>query len=194
MPAVLYDANGVKIGEAILGIAPAGTANIADTIALFAPGSWPSPWVFAGATEEGYQLETSASTTDHRIEEQALPVDQTLESRGFVITADLAEDSIQSMVWSNGLAPPVIAAPTSVLPGTTKSAMSDTIYKYAVILEMANKAGLARRWYCPIATALGTAATRFRRSASKRLHPVTFTAVCPTTSIQVVDVTAPPTG
>lgn len=197
MSGILYDANNVVVGNAVLRLAPwvLGDVepNVADDVPLFSQdiGDWPDPWFSAGATDEGFKLNVDTSTTTVTIEEQSTPVGETVEGKAIAIQAALAEDTMQSMRLSWGGSNIVVAAAASGVPGTEKMTLTDDIKYYTAILEMANKFGLARRIYIPKTSVTGSGDTAFRRAADKRLYPLSVSSICAPTEIEVVDVVAP---
>lgn len=197
MPASLYDPNNVKVGEAYAMYCPwlsTPTAMPPDNTPLFTPTSWPSPWASAGATDEGFKVTVNASTTQITIEEQALPVDEQVESKTLTVEAALAEDTMTTLqLFFAGGAINVTAAGAGT-PGTAKMALSSGLKLVTLALEMANSKGLARRIYIPKASAIGTGDVSFRRASAKRMYPMRFTSLCKPEEIQIVDITAPPTS
>lgn len=197
MSGILYDANNVVVGNAVLRLAPwvlgSVQANVADTVPLFSTDilKWPDPWFSAGATDEGFKLAVDTSTTTVTIEEQATPVGETVEGKNITIQAALAEDTLQSMRMSWGGSAIVIAPAASGVPGTQKMTLTSNTNYYTAILEMANKYGLARRIYIPKVSVSGSGDTAFRRAADKRLYPLAVASICAPSEIQIVDVTAP---
>lgn len=199
MPATLYDPNNVKVGEAYLFYAPwiAGqtpTAMPADSTPLFTPTSWNSPWASAGATDEGYKVTVDSSTTQITIEEQALPVDEQVESKTITVEASLAEDTMKTLqLFFAGASITTTNAGTTT-PGTEKMVLSSGLKLLTIALEMANPLGLARRIYIPKVSAIGSGDVSFRRASAKHMYPLRFTSLCKPEEIQIVNITAAPTG
>lgn len=191
---LLYDANNVVVGKAVLWLAPEGTPMIADDIPLWGDYATEDPlWKVAGATNEGFTLSTDVEITDITIEEQSTPVDQTVESQVLQIAAELAEDTVQTMKWSLGGTITTTAAGAGTW-GKDVLTLSDQLEYFAAILEMQNFAGFARRVYAPKWAGRGSGETAFRRAAEKRLWPVEFKSLSAPEDIQVVDLTEEPTG
>lgn len=196
MSGVLYNPDNVVVGNAVLRLIPwvLGDVepNVADTIELFSEdiADWPNPWFSAGATDEGFKLNTDTSTTTVTIEEQATPVGETVEGKTIAITAALAEDTMQSLRLAWGGSDITVAAAASGVPGTNKMTLTDQVSYYTAILEMSNKFGLARRIYIPKTSVTGSGDTSFRRAADKRLYPLSVTSICKPSEIEVVDVVA----
>lgn len=200
MPAPLYNADNVVVGNAILRLAPWVLGDVeplvADSVPLFSEADldWPAPWFSAGATDEGFQITTDTSTTTVTIEEQSTPVGEAVEAKTISIVGALAEDTLQTIGLAWGGSTIVTTAPSPTLPGTQKMTLSDDRKYYVGVLEMANKFGLARRIYIPKLSGVGSGDTSFRRAAAKRLYPMTFTSLCRPNEIQVVEITAPKTA
>lgn len=197
MVAALYDPNNVVVGNAVLfyapWIAPPGTVTplVADTVDLFAPASWLSPWLAAGATHEGFKVNVDTSTTTINIEEQSTPVAETIEGKSLTIEAALAEDTIETMQLSwNGGTITTTARTAGTVPGSKKMTLDDTVKYWTVALEMRNSFGLARRLYVPKCSASGSGDTNFRRASDKRTYPIRFASVCKPSDIQIVEITA----
>ena len=197
MPAALYNVDNVKVGEVYGFICPwlsTPTPMPADNTALFTPTAWISPWKAIGATDEGFKINVDASTTQITIEEQALPVDEQVESKTMTVEAALAEDSMDTlqMFYAGGTI--VTTAAGAGTPGTAKMSLSSGLQIVTLALEMANSKGLARRIYIPKASAIGSGEVSFRRASAKRMYPMRFTSLCRPQDIQIVDITAAPTS
>lgn len=172
----LYDPTKVKIGNALGYLAafdavPA-PALPANTVALWTDWSIANAsWTKMGATEESFQLNSEVSLEQHYIEEQATPVATSKTTQAFSITASLAQDTLQSMAYAwDGTITTSANVDTLVLNTDVKV--------FAFGLEMQNPAGFARRLFIPRATLASGGATAYRRAASKRLYPLTITAIC----------------
>lgn len=198
MVAALYNANNVVVGHAVGFLAPWSATSlvplVADTIALFSPSDWPTPWVAAGATNEGYKANVDTSTTTVNIEEQSTPVDERVDSKNMTFEAALAEDTMQSMRLSWGGGPITVTTATATLPATEKMTLTDDSQFYTFVLEMRNQFGLARRIYVPKVSATGSGDVAFRRAADKRAYPLRLTSLVPPSQIQIVNITAPKTS
>lgn len=188
MPGPLYNADNVVVGHAILFLCPwvrgAVTAPVADTVALFDPNGWPTPWVGVGATNEGFSVAVDASTTPINIEEQSTPVDETVEAKSVQIMAALVEDTLTTirLAWGGS----VVSATVSKASMT----LIDGVTKYTVGMEMRNAVGLARRIYIPKMSTAGGGEVSFRRAADKRTYPMTLTSLCKPTEILITDMLA----
>lgn len=200
MAGSLYDANNVVVGHAVLWLHPwvpgvAPEALVPDDTPLFDFAIWElAGWTGAGATNEGFKINVEASTTTVTIEEQSIPVDETLEGKNISIEAALAEDTLESMSlsWSGGVITAVAATPTT--PGTRKMNLTNEIKKYTACLEMRNFKGLARRIYIEKMSVSGAGEVTFRRAAEKHTYPVKMVSLCAPEKIQIVDIVAPKTA
>ncbi len=110
-----YNANNVVVGSACGFVSPVGTADPTDSITVFDPLVWVSPWLQAGATEQGWQVNWNPSTQDINIDEQPTPVDQEMTTAVLQFVANLSEDTVQS--WQYALnATKTVIAPTMTVP------------------------------------------------------------------------------
>lgn len=147
-------------------------------------------WLPAGATDQGWAFTGTKQTTDITVEEQSSPAGVTMTTQTVSIPGILAEDVMQSWQWAfNGTR--LVTAQASGQPGKIRLTLSDTIARYAVCLEMANRYGLARRVYIPDAVCLDSPNVGFRRAANKRMLNVTFRSVCNINQIWVDEITSP---
>lgn len=195
MPGVLYDPNNVVVGEAYLYLHPwiedAVEPLVPDATPLFDVAVWEAAgWIVAGATHEGFRVNVETSTTTITIEEQSTPVSERVESKGIVVEAALAEDTLQSIRLSWGTTEPTVAAAGAGTPGTSRVRLTDDIRYWVAALEMRNRYGLARRIYLEKASITGSGETAFRRSADKRTYPVRVASICRPSDIEIVEVTA----
>lgn len=194
-----YNADNVVVGHAMLMLAPWVKGSVeplpADATPLFTPGdaAWAN-WVSAGATNEGFKVNVETSTTQITIEEQSTPVGETVESKAIGIEAVLAEATMESMRYSWG-GSDITATPAGVgTYGKEVMTLVDDIEYYTVVLETRNFNGFARRLYVPKVSITGSGEVSFRRAADKQMFPVRAASLCKPTEIQVVDLTAAPTG
>lgn len=183
--AFLYDPQNVVVGAAMGYFAPVGEPAPADTVKFGTP--WGGEWVNPGGTEDGYRLTGDSSTQAHSIEEQPNPVLNTLETRSLGIAASLAEDTLDSLRLA-------FAGGTITVAGTGLAvktfALATDVEEFAVGLDMATVGGITRRIIIPRASGAGSVDVAFRRSASKRLWPIQFTALCPPEDIVIKDIPA----
>lgn len=199
MPGSLYNANNVVVGHAVMWLAPWAAAAVEplvpDNTALFDADAWTTAgWVGAGATNEGFKVNVEQSTTTVTIEEQSTPVGETLEGKTLTIEAALAEDTLESMrlAWGGGVITSTAAGVGQ--PGKRTMTLANDIAYYTVALEMRNFNGFARRIYVPKTAVSGSGEVSFRRAADKRLYPLRAASLSAPNEIQIVDITAAPTG
>lgn len=199
MAGVLYDPNNVAVGEAYAYLIPwdkdAVAPLIDDNTELFDPAAWEAEgWIAAGATHEGFKINLDTSTTTITIEEQSSPVAERIESKGLIVEAALAEDTLQSiqLSWGGGTIATQAAGAGQV--GTKKMSLTDIITYWTVALETMNVNGMARRFYVPKVSVTGSGETSFRRAADKRTYPLRMASICKPTEIQIVDIVAPATS
>lgn len=199
MPGTLYNADNVVVGNAVLWHKPWSATTpatiIADATPLFDVDAYEAAgWVGAGATNEGFTANVESSTTTVTIEEQTTPVGESIESKNINFEAALAEDTLETISLSWGGGAITITPAGAGQPGKKSMNLSDALIYKAVILEMRNFSGFARRIFVPKMSVTGSGETSFRRAADKRLYPVRFASLSSPTEIQVVDITAAATA
>lgn len=186
MPGLLYDANNVVVGNAVLWLRTWSLTDPLvvppDTTVLFTTDWWEeNGWFGAGATNEGFRLNVETSTTTVTIEEQQTPVGETVEGKTVTIEAALAEDTMESMRLAFG------GSTITKSAGKEVMTLSDDINYYAAILEMRNKFGLARRVIVPKNSVTGSGEVSFRRAADKRSYPLRVASLVKPSDIQIVN-------
>lgn len=141
-------------------------------------GNMPAPWRFIGATEEGVSQSFERDITDHRVEEQSAVVLQTVNTSALTYTGSIAEHTLENMVLSFGTG--AIESVPGAPAGSTirRLRFSDDLNYLALLFEGKGPDGKFYRYYIPRITSTATSETSHRRSESKKLLPVTFTAVC----------------
>lgn len=148
-----------------------------------------SPWLSAGATEQGWQVNWNPSTADIRIDEQPTPVDEQLDSATLQFVANLSEDTLTN--WGYALnADKTIVAPTTTVFGKSILTPNPVLKRFKVCLESQNKGSMPRRFIVPKMTCAANVGATFKRSGTQRLIPVTFTSICKFSQIQVIDITS----
>lgn len=178
----------VLVGAATLYTAPAGTSQPADTLADGA--TWLTPWVYAGATEEGVSLLVSTDTNDIRIEEQSTPVMVLVNAKNVRIQAALSEDTIDNMKLAYGGGSIATQAAASAVIGKKTLTLVDTLDQLAVGFEGVSPQGFFRRVYIPQVLSVADVTTAYRRAANNRAYQLELRAICPSSSIKIVDKTA----
>lgn len=148
-----------------------------------------SPWVSAGATEQGWQVNWNPTTQNINIDEQQTPVDQQMTDAVLTFVANLSEDTVQS--WGFALnADKTVTAPSTGIFGKTTLRPSRALKRYKVALETQSGIDTPVRWIVEEMTCAANVGSTFRRAAGQRLVPVTFTSVCDIDQIQRVEITA----
>jgi hypothetical protein len=146
-------------------------------------------WQPVGATEQGWQLGTDKSTQAINIEEQSTPVGTTLTSQTVSLQGSLSEDISRTLaVALNATVAKV--APTTLVGGYDALTLTDIPLTYAVGMVTTNAEGFGRIIYAPAWTSLSNVSASFRRAAGQRLYGVTFSTVCATNLIQIINFTA----
>jgi hypothetical protein len=184
-----YDSDHVLTGSAAGFISPVGTDDPDDSITVFDPAVWTTPWKAAGATEQGWTINWNPTTQNVTIDEQQTPVDQELTEATLTFVANLSEDTVDS--WGIGMnADKTVVAPATGVFGKTILKPNRTLKRYKVVLESQSAGDMPVRYIVDEMTCAGNLGVQFRRAAGQRLIPVTFTSVCPLSGIQRVEITA----
>lgn len=196
-----YTGNNVLTGPAQLWTQPyvVGTpaALPADTVAL--GGLWTSPWVAIGATKEGVTVDFNRQVTNIGIEEQLTPVDQRTTSAVFSFTAMLSEDTLESMQLAYGGGTITVTAAATGTKGKKTLALHDELDYIAVGLESfaaPRATGMTggevpwRRVLVPKVSSAAQVSTPYRRSATQRVYPVTFTSLVAMSACTIVELNA----
>jgi hypothetical protein len=193
-----YNPDFVLTGPAQLWVQPwvFGTpaAMPADTVAL--GGLWTSPWRAIGATKEGVTGRFSRTVQNITIEEQMTPVDQKTTGSQFTFTAQLSEDTLDTIrdAYGGGTIT-TIAAATSV-KGKKKLVIGDELSYIAIGFETfaTPRTGLTetpwRRLIIPKVSSAAEVETPYRRAESQRVYPVTFTSLVPISAIEIYELNA----
>jgi hypothetical protein len=163
----------------------------ADTVVL--GGTWTSPWVAVGATQEGLTFSASRDTQDIMIEEQPNPVDKRQTSASYTMGLTLSEDTIDTMVLAYGGTKTVVAAGTTT-PGITSLQMSSELSYFAFAFEGRAPSGFWRRVLVPIVVSIGETETSYRRAEEQRLYEVSFESLVRPEDVIIREMTAEPTG
>lgn len=180
----------VIVGQATMYTAPANTTAPADTLADGA--TWLTPWVYSGATNEGVSFLVSSNTQDINIEEQSTPVMVLTTSKNIRIQATLSEDTLETMKLAYGGGTITTVAAATGVPGKKTLTLADPLDQLAVGFEGINPQGFFRRVYIPQVVSVADVTTAYRRAAGERLYAVELRAICPPSSIKIVDKTAAP--
>lgn len=187
---ILYSPANVVVGQAAAHIGPADEPMPANNVEVF--GDWGGNWKRPGGTEDGWKLTGQQSKNEHRIEEQASAVMQSLESRTIGIAAALAEDTLESIKFAFGGGTITTTVGVGGLPTIKEFRLSDNIDEFAIGLDMQTVGGATRRIYIPRVTAGESIDVAFRRAAGKRLWPVQFASVCKPSDIVIRDIIPAP--
>lgn len=194
-----YNADFVLTGPAQLWIQPYvfGTPAVlpADTVEL--GGSWPSPWRAIGATKEGVTGRFSRQVQNITIEEQSTPVGQFTTSSMFTFTAQLSEDTLETIRDAyGGGAIATVAAATGV-KGKRTLTLSERLQYLAMGFETfaAPNANVTdeepwRRQLIPKISSAAEVETAYRRADGQRVYPVTFTSLVPVSQCPIIELNA----
>lgn len=167
----------------------------ADTVEL--GGLWTSPWRAIGATKEGVTGRFSRSVQNITIEEQSTPVDQKTTGAQFTFTAQLSEDTLDTIrdAYGGGVIE-TVAAGTGT-KGKKTLTISDGIDYLAMGFETFAPARVGvteeapwRRMLIPKISSAAEVETAYRRADSQRLYPVTFTSLVPISQCPIVELDA----
>lgn len=181
----------VLYGVGVLFTATVGTALPSDQN-LGVGSSWVSGgWSYIGATEQGVSVTYNSTVTDIRVEEQQTPVASLVDQVTLQITTGLAEETLTNIQLSYGNSGTIaVTAPGVSQPGKSVLTLSTVFSSLACALVGKNQLGFARVFSVPVMQSAGSVKTDFRRSANNRSYPLTLNAICPTTDISVIDLTA----
>lgn len=192
----IYDATKVLTGMAQMYLQPydsdAPATLPADSVVLGT--AWGGPWTAVGATMDGLSFEVKRDTQDITIEEQMTAVDTRTKDMSFDANFELAQDTLQSMLWAYGGGLVTVTAATSTVPGTSTLTISDEMTAFAFGFEAKNEHGFWRRVLLQPARSVGQAKTGYRRSDSQRSYVIDITALCAPSDVIIRDYTADPTG
>lgn len=198
-----YDGNFVLTGPAQLWIQPYvfGTPATlpADTILL--GGLWPSPWRAIGATKEGVTGRFARQVQNIMIEEQTTPVDQKTTSSQFTFTAQLSEDTLETIRDAYGGGAIVVTAAGSGTKGKKTLTLSEDLAYLALGFETFAPPRTAvvtetpwRRLLIPKISSAAEVETPYRRADSQRVYPVTFTSLSPISQCPIIELNADATA
>jgi hypothetical protein len=152
-------------------------------------------WNYPGATDGGVSMTWNPSTVNIDIEEQPTPVAVLVDKATFTITMSFAEETMANMNLALGQAGTIaVTAAGAGQPGKSVLSLSTANAQIACAVVGKNQNGYARVFYVPAMMSTGDVKVDFRRSANERMWPVTFNSVCPTSSIEIIDLTAPATS
>ncbi|MGE5612679.1 MAG: hypothetical protein ACM3UO_00190 [Bacillota bacterium] len=145
----LYNPQNVVVGQAALLVAPANTPlppfNLWNTADPFDLNFWNAVtgWSPIGGTEQGWSSNFNKTTQDIQIEEQSIPVAQTITVQNIQFNGSLAEDSSQSLAVSLNALKTAVAATAAVSLGTTGgSALSTGAPITSITLAANNSAAI----------------------------------------------------
>jgi hypothetical protein len=187
--------NNVVVGLAAVYIqpwVPEEVAELPDDTVMYG-GDWGSPWQHLGGTDQGWKLRVATKTADITIEEQSTPVDILADGKTLTVSGDLAEDTLQHMLWAYGGGTLTTVAAGAAQVGKTTLSLQDKLEKWALGVETINKYGFYRRFLIPKVVIADDVETSYRRAADKRMYQFTANSICPIEDVEIVDMTAPAT-
>lgn len=166
--------------DAVVTMTPTGGAN----------SSFTKLWLPVGATEQGWQYGADKNTQAINIEEQSTPVGTTITSQAISIQGSLSEDITQTLALALNANATRVAS-TSTIGAYDNIVPTDIVLQYAVAMVTTNAEGFGRIYYAPSWTSLANISAAFRRAAGQRLYGVTFSTVCATNQIQILNFVSP---
>jgi hypothetical protein len=195
--------NNVLVGISTLYLAGYGQTTpgspepmVADTIAYGT--AWGGAWQPIGATDSGVEFGVANTMVDQRIEEQSTPALVVVDTQEITIDFTLDEDLLANFLISVGQGSLVTQAATTLLIGKTTLSFSLNLNPYSVGFETVNTflgpTGLQmfRRAYVPkMISGNAKVNVAMTRAKTKRMYATSLRAICPSSSILVVDQTAP---
>lgn len=188
-----YNASKVLTGLASVFLQPYNSttppALPADTVALGA--AWPVAWTPVGASINGASFNFQRSTDQIVIEEQSIPVDYRTKALTFTVNMDLAEDSLQTMLWSFGGGTINTTAAASGVVGTSTLAIADEMTTFGLGMEAMNDKGYWRRILIPQVKSVAQVKTAYRRSNAPRSYTVSFESMVPVGQVTIKNMDAP---
>lgn len=162
---------------------------------------WDSPWKAIGATKEGVTARFAREVTNITIEERSQPVDQKTTSSGFTFTAQLSEDTLDTMLLAYGGGAITTVAAGATTKGKKKLVIAEELTHISIGLEStaAPRVAVAEEtpWRRMVIDKVASAAeveTPYRRADGQRLYPVTFTSLTPIEECEIWELDADPTG
>lgn len=181
----------VVYGVGIVFTAPLLTALPSDQN-LGVGSAWISGgWSYIGATDAGVSLTYTPTTVDIDVEEQPTPVAVLVDKASLVLSFDFNEETLANIQIAYGASGTIsVTAPGAGQPGKSVLSLSTVATQLACAVVGKNQLGFARVFSIPAISSTGTVKTDFRRSASQRMYPASFASTCPTSSIQIIDLTA----
>lgn len=188
MTAATWDPTKVSAGFAYLFLAPGGSAI--EPMATALGTAWASPWVYTGATAEGWTLGGNKATQQIPIEEQSVPAKTLITSLDITFSADLMEDKPESLLYSLGVGNLTTTAAATGVPGYTTLNLNDVMNDYAVGLDVPNSYGFWDRFFIPHSFSTGDLSVVFRRAEAAKQFGVELHANCRPDQIIIQQVTA----
>jgi hypothetical protein len=160
----------------------------ADTVGIGT--AWGGSWVGIGATDQGVSHDFSRKTVNVMVEEQQTPVDVLSDSTDVGITTDLAEDTLQTLLWAFGGGTITNTAPGTGTPGVSVLQISSALAKFSLGAEGTDPAGFWRRMLWQPVVSAGKVSAKYRRAASKRMYSTTFTYIDKLENLVIREMTA----
>lgn len=155
---------------------------------------WPTPWVPLGATDTGLEFQFTRKTDQITIEEWIVEVDEATKSLTFGMSADLAEDTLQTMKLAYGGGKIVETAATTSSIGKRTLQISSAMQPFVFGFEVENELGYWRRYLIPKVKSVADVKTKFALSKDKRMYSTTFNSLCRPEDCTVVEKIAEKTG
>ncbi|WP_027947218.1 hypothetical protein [Amycolatopsis taiwanensis] len=187
-----YDPAKVLVGQAAMYLQPYNAASPAtlpeDIVPLGTP--WGGLWTPPGATMDGLSFDVKRTPQDITIEEQMTPVDQRTKSMDFTANFELAQDTLETMLWAYGGGTIVSTAASSGVPGTSVLTISDEMDNFAFGFEGVNEAGFWRRILLQPVKSVGNAKTQYRRANNQRTYAISLTALCAPSDVVIKNMDA----
>lgn len=182
----------IVVGQAMVYTAPAPLRvpepRVLDTLAQGT--LWTGNWVYIGATSAGATIADSKSNVNLTIEEQANPADVITDTQQFLISCLLSEETAANMKLAFGAGSITTTAPGTTQVGKTTLTLSDTMDYLSAGFETINAFGFWTRAYVPLVKSTAKLSIAYRRAKSQRLWNLELTAICPTSSIVIDEMTA----
>jgi hypothetical protein len=157
----------------------------ADTVDL--NGAWPVAWTPVGATVDGVTRRFGRNVTDVRIEESPLPLDKLTDNANVSHSANLAQDTLDTIKLVYGGGTITTQAPASGIIGKRTLVLSDDLEYLVLGAESANEYGFWRRMLVPKVVSVSSAETAYRRAQGPRSYATSFESLCMLSEITIIE-------
>lgn len=181
-------ATNILVGDAVMYLAPAGTAAPADTIAF--EDSWLTPWYHPGYSESGLTFNFDRKEQKHYVEEVSNPLMITTKESTLKVSFGFAESTLENLKYAMGGGTITTVNASSGVIGKKTLKVSDDLEVIALGFEGKNPQGFFRRVIIPRVVSIGKMKTEFDRSKKKTVFNAEFESICSIEDVLIYDKTA----